>query len=84
MNIDERAGSAALGLDGDIDLGLDIGMDMPVREGSGSLGGSFGNYRGGGFSSSVGGHGVGLDVQMGDAFEEPLDLGLDVGMDLDQ
>src|SRR5687768_11651863 len=28
MNIDERAGSAALGLDGDIDLGLDIGMDM--------------------------------------------------------
>ncbi len=61
------------------DLGLDIGMDMPEvnreRQLSGSLTGSYGRQAGGVSSSGYGG--IQIDVED----LEPLDLGLDTGME---
>lgn len=79
MDVDDKQDEQ---VDDGFDLGLDIGMDMPIkreRQRSGSLLGSFGK-QGGGFSSSVGGYG-GIQVDIEDSGQ--LDLGLDIGMDLD-
>jgi hypothetical protein len=80
MDVDDRQEGQ---VEEEFDLGLDIGMDMPIRrekQTNGSLLGSLGK-QGGGFSSSVGGYG-GMEIEVEDM--EPLDLGLDIGMDFDQ